>query len=163
MGVISTRAQARGGGTGSGRKGFLAMFRKDPVLVPVPFLEPGQCPHPVSLFHKRQNQLAQGAKQAEKEWEKVSNWVRDLLNQGVDLSVEVGRMELGLEELKEERERLEWEASGLGVAGQVAASSVSGKYQDASVGTRSPKKKKAKQKSYPGVPLQERQEYISPI
>ena len=28
---------------------FLAQFRSDPVLVPVPFLEPGQSPHPVSL------------------------------------------------------------------------------------------------------------------
>ena len=31
------------------KKRFLAKFRKDPVLVPVPFLEPGQSPHPVSL------------------------------------------------------------------------------------------------------------------
>ena len=30
------------------RKMFLAKFRRDPVLVPVPFLEPGQSPHPVS-------------------------------------------------------------------------------------------------------------------
>ena len=29
------------------KKRFLAKFRKDPVLVPVPFLEPGQSPHPV--------------------------------------------------------------------------------------------------------------------
>ena len=31
------------------RKKFLAKFRKDPVLVHVPFLEPSQSPHPVSL------------------------------------------------------------------------------------------------------------------
>ena len=78
------------------KKRFLAMFRKDPVLVPVPFLEPGQSPHPVSLgglvlatmetallkqvyeikkqirwFHERWDQLAQEAEQAEKEWERL--------------------------------------------------------------------------------------------
>ena len=31
------------------RNRLLAKFRKDPVLVPVPFLEPGQSPHPLSL------------------------------------------------------------------------------------------------------------------
>ena len=31
------------------KKRFLAKFRKDPVLVPVPFLEPGQSLHPVSF------------------------------------------------------------------------------------------------------------------
>ena len=80
------------------KKRFLAKFRKDPVLVLVPFLEPGQSPHPVSLggpvlatmeasllkqvheieeqirgFPERWYQLAKEAEQAEKEWEKVSN------------------------------------------------------------------------------------------
>ena len=114
------------------KKKFLAKFRKDPVLVPVPFLEPGQSPHPVSLgglvlatmeapllkqvheikeqirvFCERQDQLAKEAEQAEKEQEKVTNWVRDLLNQRADLRVEIGRMELELEQLKEERERMQ--------------------------------------------------------
>ena len=31
------------------KKRFLARFRKEPVLVPVPFLEPGLSPHPVWL------------------------------------------------------------------------------------------------------------------
>ena len=31
------------------RKKFQTQFRSDPVLVPVPFVEPGQSPHPVSL------------------------------------------------------------------------------------------------------------------
>ena len=44
-----------------------------------------------------------------KEWEKISNWVRDLLDQRADLRVEIGRMELELEQLKEERERMERE------------------------------------------------------
>ena len=90
---------------------------------------------------------------------KVSNWVRDLLDQRADLRVEIGRMELELEQLKEERDRVHREVSGLGGAGHVAASSVSGKSQGASAGPRAPKKKKAKQKTHPGLPLQERQEY----
>ena len=166
------------------KKKFLAKFRKDPVLVPVPFLEPGQSPNPVSLggpvlatieasllkqvheieeqiraFHERWDWLTKEAEQAEKEWEMVSNWVRDLLDQRVDLRVEIGSMELELEQLKEERERMQREVSGLGVAHQVAASSVSGKSQGASAGPRPPKKKKVKQKRYPGLPPQERQEY----
>ena len=123
------------------KKRFLAKFRKDPVLVPVPFLEPGQSPHPVLLgglvlatmeaalhkqvhefeeqirgFHERTDWLAKEAEQAEKEWEKVSNWVRDLLDQRVDLRVEIGSMELELEQLKEERDRIQREVSGLGGA-----------------------------------------------
>ena len=166
------------------KKRFLAKFRKDPVLVPVPFLEPGQSPHPVSLggpvlatmeasllkqvheieeqirgFHERWDRLAKEAEQAEKEQEKVSNWVRDLLDQRVDLRVEIGSMELELEQLKEERDRMQREISGLGGAHQVAASSVSGKSQGASAGPRATKKKKAKQKRHPGLPSQERQEY----
>ena len=50
-------------------------------------------------------------------------------------------------------------SSGLGGAGQVAASSVSGKSQGASAGPRAPKKKMAKQKRHSGLPSQERQEY----
>ena len=166
------------------KKRFLAKFRKDPVLVPVPFLEPGQFPHPVSLgrlvlatmegallkwiheieeqirgFHESWDPLAKEAEQAEKEQEKVSNWVRDLLDQRVDLRVEIGSVELELEQFKEERDRMQREVSGLGGAHQVAASSISGKSQGASAGPRAPKKKKAKQKRHPGLPSQERQEY----
>ena len=90
------------------KKRFLAKFRKDPVLVPVPFLEPGQSPHPVSLgglvlatmeasllkqvhdieeqirgFCERQDQLAKEAEQAEKEQERLAtgleiSWTREL-------------------------------------------------------------------------------------
>ena len=98
---------------------FLAKFKKDPVLVPVPFLEPGQSPHPLSLggpvlatikntllkqvkdfedqirgFCHWWDCLAQEADKAEKEWEKISNWVRDLLDQRADLRDEIRRMEL---------------------------------------------------------------------
>ena len=166
------------------KKRFLAKFRKDPVLVPVPFLEPGQSPHPVSLggpvlatmeasllkqvheieeqirgFRERWDQLVKEAEQAEKEWEKVSSWVRHLLDQRVHLRVEIGSMELELEQLKEERDRMQREISGLGGAHQVATSSVSGKFQGASAGPRASKKKKAKQKRHPCLPSQERQEY----
>ena len=147
------------------KKRFLAKFRKEPVLVPVPFLEPGQSPHPVSLggpvlatmeafllkqvhesqeqireFCERQDWLAKEAEQAEKEWEKVSIWVRDLFDQRADLRVEIGRMELELEQLKEERDGVQWETSGLSGPGQVAASSVSGKSQGASPVPRASKK-----------------------
>ena len=96
-----------------------------------PFLEPGQSPHPVFLggpvlatmeasllkqvheieeqirgFCERWDHLAKEAKQTEKEWEKVSNWFRDLLDQRADLRVEIGRMGLELEQLKEERHRM---------------------------------------------------------
>ena len=165
------------------KKRFLAKCRKEPVLVPVPFLEPGQSPHPVSLggpvlatieafllkqvheiekqireFCERQDWLAKEVEQAEKEWEKVSIWVRDLFDQRADLRVEIGRMELELEQLKEERDRVQWETSGLSGAGQVAASSVSGKSQGDSAVPRASKKKKPKQKRHPGLPSQERQE-----
>ena len=58
-------------------------------------------------FRERQDWLAMEAEQAEKEWEKVSNWVRDLLDQRVDLRVEIGSMELELDQLKEERDRMQ--------------------------------------------------------
>ena len=165
------------------KKRFLAKFRKDPVLVPVPFLELGQSPHPMCLggpvlatmeasllkqvheieeqireFCERQDRLAKEVEQAEKEWEKVSNWVRDLFDQRADWRVKIHRMELELEQLKEERDRVQWVTSGLSGSGQVAASSVSGKPQGASAGPRASIKKKPKQKRHPGLPSQERQE-----
>ena len=54
MGVSSTGAPARGGGTASGKEKLLAKFRRDPILVPIYFLEPDQNPTPVTLgapFH----------------------------------------------------------------------------------------------------------------
>ena len=105
---------------------FLAKFRKDSVLVPVPFLEPGQSPHPVSLggpvlaitllkqvheieeqirgFHEQWDHLAQEAERAEKEREQISNWVRDLLNQRADLRIEIRKIEQELDQIKEERD-----------------------------------------------------------
>ena len=84
------------------KKRFLAQFRNDPVLEPVPFLGPGQSPHstfqdvpvPAVLatalikqtedavevlwgLHHQQNCLAQEIEKADKEWEWSSNWVSD--------------------------------------------------------------------------------------
>ena len=101
---------------------------------------------------RRQSKLRRSRK-------RLATGVRDLLDQRVDLRVEIGSMELELEQLKEERDRMQREISGVGGAQQVAASSVSGKSQSASAGPRAPKKKKAKQKRHPGLPSQERQEY----
>ena len=75
---------------------FLAKFKRDPLLVPIPFLEPGQSPSPVALggpvcsaiatafmtqaeemlqdmkdLCHQQDHLAQEAGKAEKEWEKM--------------------------------------------------------------------------------------------
>ena len=34
---------------GQAQEKFLAKFKRDPLLVPIPFLEPGQSPSPVAL------------------------------------------------------------------------------------------------------------------
>ena len=145
----------------------------DPVLVPVPFLEPGQSPHPVSLggpvlatmeatllkqiheikeqirvFHEWWDSLAKEGVRAEKEREQISNWIRD---QRADLRTEIQKMEGEFDQLKEEKERLE--ASGLSHADLRVASSVSGLSKGALAGPGAPqKKKKGKQKRHPGLP-----------
>ena len=82
---------------------FLAKFKRDPLLVQIPFLEPGQPPSPVALggpvcsaiataFMTQAEEvvgdmqdlchqwdcLAQEAGKAEKEWEKMCRQVKDL-------------------------------------------------------------------------------------
>ena len=168
---------------------FLAKFRRDPILVPIPFLEPGQSPSPAVLggpvlesmitafatemkevvaeikrLHQKHICLAQEAEDAEKERERMSNWVRDLMDQRCEIKTEIWRLEQDLNSKKEELAQLEarkkeLEASGL--KGPIAASSVSGLSQGGtSAETRTPtKKKKNKQKRHPGLPSQERQEY----
>ena len=111
------------------KKKFLAKFRKDPVLVLVPFLEPCQSPHPVSLglpvlaameatllkqvheieeqirgFCQWQDCVAQETGRAEKEREQFSKWVSDLLDQRADLRNEFRKMEQELNQPKEERD-----------------------------------------------------------
>ena len=169
---------------------FLAKFRRDPILVPIPFLEPGQSPPPavlggpvlenmgtafatemkeVSAEIERLCQkcicLAQEAEDAEKERERMSNWVRDLMDQRHEIKAEIWRLEQDLNSKKEELAQLEarkkeLEASGL--KGPIAASSVSGLSQGgAAAETRAAKKKKGKQKPkrHPRLPSQEGQEY----
>ena len=110
---------------------FLAKFRRDPVLLPIPFLEPGQSPSPVTLgapvfattatafttqaeemvdemrtLHHKQDCLAQKTDQTETECKKVSNWVSDVLDQRVDVRCELERME---QDLKSKRES--WNSS----------------------------------------------------
>ena len=122
MGVTSARVPVRGEGTGSGRKGFWQSLRRDPLLVPIPFLEPGQSPSlggPVcsaittafmtqaeemlqdmkDLCHQR-DRLAQEAGKAEKEWEKMCKQVRDLR------SVVRGELESLEQELQSKKDEL---------------------------------------------------------
>ena len=85
------------------KKKFLAKFKRDPLLVPIPFLEPGQSPSPVTLgqpvcqaivtafttqtedivgeikmMHDKHNHLAQKTEKAVKEGARMRNWVMDL-------------------------------------------------------------------------------------
>ena len=108
--------------------------------------------------------LAQEAEDAEKERERMSNWVRDLMDQRHEIKAEIWRLEQDLNSKKEELAQLEarkkeLEASGL--KGPIAASSVSGLSQGgAAAETRAPKKKKKnKPKRHHGLPSQEGQEY----
>ena len=82
---------------------FLAKFKRDPLLVPIPFLQPGQSPSPVILGQPvcwaiatafttqaedivdeikmmcdKHNHLAQETEKAVKEGARMSNWVLDL-------------------------------------------------------------------------------------
>ena len=182
VGVISTRAPAREGGTGSGRKilgqvqegscsGASALSRAWPIPSPcLPrWTSPGyygRCPAQTGEWDWRADKgfqqwwdcLAQEAERAEKEQEQISNWVRDLLDQTAYLRNEIGKMEWELNQFKEKKEGLE--VSGLSHTGLVVASSVSGESQGASAGPSAPKKKKkGKQKRHPGLSLEEKQEY----
>ena len=104
---------------------FLAKFKRDPLLVPIPFLEPGQSPSPVALggpvcsaittafmtqaeemlqdmkdlCHQR-DRLAQEAGRAEKEWEKMCQQVQDLR------SVVRGELESLEQELQSKKDEL---------------------------------------------------------
>ena len=119
---------------------FLAKFKRDPLLVPIPFLEPGHSPSPVALggpvcsaiataFMTQAEEmlqdmkdlchqwdcLAQEAGKAEKEWEKMCQQVRDLRSV---VRGELESLEQELQSKKDELAQLEarkemLEASGL--------------------------------------------------
>ena len=163
---------------------FLAKFKRDPLLVPIPFLEPGQSPSPVALggpvcsaittafmtqaeemlqdmkdlCHQR-DRLAQEAGKAEKEWEKMCQQVRDLRSV---VRGELESLEQELQSKKDELAQIEarkemLEASGCAPGVSVRAPGMS---MDASAEPSAPKKrKKKKQKRHPGLPSQEGQEY----
>ena len=168
---------------------FLAKFRRDPILVPIPFLEPCQSPSPAALggpvlenmatafateikevvaeikrLCQKPIHLAQEAEDAEKQRDRMCNWVLDLKDQKYDVQKEIWKLEQDLNGKKEELAQLEarkkeLEASGLN--GPIVTPSVSGLSQGvASAETRAPKKKKKnKPKRHPGLPSQEGQEY----
>ena len=168
---------------------FLAKFKRDPILVPIPFLEPGQFPSSATLggpvqeaiitafsmeveelvaeikkMHQKCIYLAQEAEDAEKQRDRMCNWVLDLKNQKYDVQKEIWKLEQDLNGKKKELPQLEarkeeLEASGL--KGPMITSSVSGLSQGgASAETRAPKKKKKnKQKRHPGLSSEEGQEY----
>ena len=104
---------------------FLAKFKRDPLLVPIPFLEPGHSPSPVALggpvcsaiatafmtqaeemlqdmkdLCHQQDCLAQEAGKAEKEWEKMCQQVQDLR------SVVRGELESLEQELQSKKDEL---------------------------------------------------------
>ena len=107
---------------------FLAKFRRDPILVPITFLEPGQSPSSAVLGGpvlesmatafatemeevvaeiKRLCQkhicLAQEAEDAAQEREWLSNWMCDLMDQRHEIKAEIWRLEQDLNSKKEER------------------------------------------------------------
>ena len=163
---------------------FLARFKRDPLLVPIPFLEPGHSPSPVALgspvcsaittafmtqaeemlqdmkdLCHQQDHLAQEAGKAEKEWEKMCQQVWDLRSV---VRRELESLEQELQSKKDELAQLEarkemLEASGFAPGVSVRAPGMS---MDASAEPSAPKKKKKKkQKRHPGLPSQEGQEY----
>ena len=102
-------------------KKSLGKLKRDLLLVPIPFLEPDKSPSPVTLsgpvwatistafitqaeemVHEMRDLchqwdcLAQEEDKAEKEWERMSCWVSDLLDQRVDLKGELWRLEQDL-------------------------------------------------------------------
>ena len=163
---------------------FLAKFKRDPLLVPIPFLEPGQSPSPVALggpvcsaittafmtqaeemlqdmkdLCHQQDCLAQEAGKAEKEWEKMCQQVQDLRSV---VRGELESLEQELQSKKDELAQLEARKEMLEASGFAPGISVSapGMSMGASAEPSAPKKKKKKkQKRHPGLPSQEGQEY----
>ena len=159
---------------------FLATFKRDSLLVPIPFLEPGQSPSPVDLggpvcsaiatafmtqaeemledmkdLCHQWDPLAQEAGKAEKEWEKMCKQVQDLR------SVVRGELESLEQELKSKKDELAQlearkemlEASGFAPGISVR---VPGMSMGASAEPSAPKKKKKKKKKTPWPALTRR-------
>ena len=133
---------------------FLAKFKRDLLLVPIPFLEPGQSPSPVILGQPvcwaiattfttqtediveeikmmcdKCNLLAKETEKAMKEGARMSNWVLDLKDKKYNVQKEIQKLEHKLKDIKEdlawlEARRKEFEASGL--KGPIVTASVLG-------------------------------------
>ena len=176
MGVTSTRVPVRGEWDRLRKERFLAKFKRDPLLVPIPFLEPGQSPSPVALggpvcsaittafmtqaeemlqdikdlCHQR-DRLAQEAGKAGKEWEKMCKQVQDLRSV---VRGELKSLEQELQSKKDELAQLEarkemLEASGFAPGVSVRAPGMS---MGASAEPSAPKKKKKKKQKRPPWP-----------
>ena len=145
---------------------FLAKFKRDPLLVPIPLLEPGQSPSPVVLggpvcsaittafmtqaeevvgdmqdLCLQQDCLAQETGKAEKEWEKICRHLQDLRSV---VRGEIEKLEQDLKSKREELAQLEarremLEASGLAVR---VPANVPGMSMGTSTGPSTPKRKR---------------------
>ena len=116
----------------------------------------------IKKMHKKHIHLAQEAEDAEKQRDRMCNWVLDLKDQKYDVQKEIWKLEQDLNGKKEELallEAREKELEAFGLKGPILPSSVSGLSQGgASAETRAPKKKN-KQKRHPGLSSEEGQEY----
>ena len=111
---------------------FLATLRREAFLVPIPFLEPGQSPQPLSLgghvcttittalltqeeqmtegmkeLCNQRDCLAQEAEEGEEKWGKMCSHVHDLIDKMSDLQGEIHQLEQELRRMKEELSQLE--------------------------------------------------------
>ena len=96
--------------------------------MPIPFLEPGQSPYPTALggpipvvlanalikqtegaidvlqgLHHQWNCFAQEVEKTENKLECTSNWIRDILDQKMDVKDEIGQMELELKQCRQKK------------------------------------------------------------
>ena len=147
---------------------FLANFKRDPLLVPIPLLEPGQSHYPVALggpvcsaiataFMTQAEEvvkdmqdlchqwdcLAQEADKTEKEWEKMCRQVQDLRSV---VRGEIEKLEQDLKNMKDELAQLEARKEMLEASGFAPGVSVRvpGMSMGASAEPSAPKKKKKK-------------------
>ena len=132
MGVSSTKAPARGGGTSSGRRnswpslGVILFWYQSPswsLANPLPLLswvdqflktwppafatEMKEAVAEIKRLHQKRICLAQEAEDAEKERERMSNWVHDLMDQRHEIKAEIWRLEQDLNSKNEELAQLE--------------------------------------------------------
>ena len=163
---------------------FLAKFKRDPLLVPIPFLESGQFPSPMTLggpvcsaiataymtqaeemledmkdLCHQWDHLAQEAGKAEKEWEKMCKQVWDLRSV---VRGELESLEQELKSKKDELAQLEAREEMFGVLWFCTWSIHQGS-RDAhgcfSWAKCTQKEKEKETKRHPGLPSQEGQEY----